>query len=71
MAIKNDQKVDENVKFDTNKDVLDIKKELPKRKSYKVLVLSSFIQKLKEDKLYFVCLAFSLIIIFLYCYRVR
>lgn len=55
MAVKNDQKVDENVKFDTNKDVLDIKKELPKRKSYKVLVLSSFIQKLKEDKLYFVC----------------
>lgn len=55
MAIKNDRKVDENVKFDTDKDVLDIKKELPKRKNYKVLVLSSFIQKLKEDKFYLIC----------------
>ena len=49
------KKVDENVKLDKDNDVLDIKKELPKRKSYKVLILSSFIQKLKEDKLYLIC----------------
>lgn len=49
------KKVDENVKLDKANDVLDIKKELPKRKSYKVLVLSSFIQQLKEDKLYLIC----------------
>ncbi len=61
MAIKNDQKIDENVKLDASKDVLDIKKVLPKRKSYKVLILSSFLQKLKEDKLYFICFVITIL----------
>lgn len=60
MAIKNDQKIDENVKLDTSKDVLDINKILPKRKSYRVLILSSFLQKLREDKLYFICFVITI-----------
>lgn len=55
MADQKNKNVDENVKLDREKDILDIKKELPKKKSYKVLVLSSFIQNLKEDRLYLVC----------------
>lgn len=55
MADQKNKKVDENVKLDINNDVLDIKKDMPKRKSYKVLILSSFIQRLKEDKLYLLC----------------
>ena len=63
MADQKNKKVDENVKLDKNNDVLDIKKDLPKRKSYKVLILSSFIQKLKEDKLYLIC--FIITVLFL------
>ena len=36
MANLDNKNIDENVKLDTDKDVLDIKKILPKRKSYKV-----------------------------------
>lgn len=60
MANQDNKIIDENVKLDTDKDVLDIKKILPKRKSYKVLVLSSFLQQLKEDKLYFICFVITI-----------
>lgn len=42
----------ENVKSNDVKDSVDTKMVLPKRKSYKVLVISAFLQKLKENKLY-------------------
>ena len=60
MANLDNKNIDENVKLDTDKDVLDIKKILPKRKSYKVLVLSSFLQQLKEDRLYFICFVITI-----------
>ncbi len=64
MTIKDDKKIDENVKIDTNNDVLDIKKILPKRKSYKLLVISAFLQKLKEDKLYLICCIITIVSFF-------
>lgn len=60
MTIKDNKNIDDNVKLETDKDVLDITKILPKRKSYKVLVVSSLIQKLKEDKLYFICFVITI-----------
>lgn len=64
MTSQDNKNIDENVKLDTNNDVLDIKKILPKRKSYKVLVLSSFFNELRKDKLYLLCLIITLITIF-------
>lgn len=60
MADQNNKKDIENVKLD-KQEVLDIKKELPKRKNYRVLVLSSFINQLKEDKLYLICFIITII----------
>lgn len=61
MTDQKDKKVDENVKLDTANDVIDIKKLIPIRKSYKVLLLSSFLKELKENKLFLICFIITIL----------
>lgn len=61
MADQKNKKVNENVKLEKEIDSLNIKKELPKRKSFRLLILSSFIQRLKEDKLYLLCFIITIL----------
>lgn len=63
MTDQKDKKVDKNVKLDTTEDVLDIKKLIPRRKSYKVLLLSSFLKELKENRLFFICFIITILFV--------
>ena len=66
MADQNKENIVENVKLDDSKDILDIKKIIPKKKNYKVLLLSSFIKELKENKLFLLCFIITIISIFIF-----
>ena len=63
MNLEKNKKIDENVKLDTSKDVLDLKNILSKKKNYKILVLDSFIKRLKEDKLYLISFIITILAI--------
>lgn len=64
MAKKKNKIVEENVKSESIKNTDDIKDMMPKKKAYKVLLVSSFLKQLKEDKLYFMCFLITLIAFF-------
>lgn len=54
------------VKNDSNLDLYNIKKLLPKKKPYNVILLSSFLKNLKEDKFYLVCFIITVIAFFVF-----
>lgn len=55
-----------NVKNEDSLDLYNIKNLLPKKKPYNVILLSSFLKSLKEDKFYLICFIITVIAFFVF-----